>query len=114
MNDKMNKLTEDLKQNIANATSVQDLLPIMSTMELEELKQFLSQRILESNEQVDTYFKSTSIIDIFGEDDVTNHCLKYLSTQELYHTKSVCKTFKKVNESILSSNEIYANYEKLE
>ena len=112
----MDKFAKNIKHNIVNAKSAQDLLPIMNSVHLDKLKYFLLQQMREDNISIDAYFKSTSIMDIFG-DDVITHCLSYLPLNELYHTKSVCKSFEKINKSILSStknkkNNIIKYYEK--
>ena len=106
----MDTFAQNLKHNIVNATTAQDLFPIVSAIELDKLKHLLLEQTVENDQSIDVYFKSLSILDIFGA-DVINHFLSYLQINELYHTKSVCKSFEKINKSILSSNNIYKNYE---
>ena len=107
----MSKFSNHLEHKIVNANAHQDLYGMINIVELDTIKSFLLQQIRQNKVSHNAYFKSASIIDVCGS-DVINKCLSYLSIHELYHTRAICKTFQKINTSILSSNLIYENYKK--
>ena len=109
----METFKNKLQTKINNAGCNDDLQSIIRHIDLDQLKHFLNNKI-EENTVTDLksiYFKSSSIIDIFGI-DIIKHYSNYLSIHELYKYQIICKTFEKINKSLLSSDEYINNFMK--
>ena len=93
---------QKLKAKINNANCNDDLQSVIRHIDLDKLKQFLNHEIDEksaSNSRT-IYFKSSSVIDICGN-DIIKHCSTYLTVHELCYYQMTCKTFQSIHKTLL-------------
>ena len=88
-----------------------DIKPILKHLKLSDLKAILKQQLEQMDDKTASslLFQSSSIIDIYGS-DVIRKCLSYLTINELYKCKIICKTFENINTAYLRSDEILNDY----
>ena len=96
---------EPLQQIISRATNIDDLLPILRSISMGEIKNFITQNLeffdLPSCRK--TYFESTSITGSLSM-DMNQHILSFL-TLDSNHIKSVSKTW-----NVLSQQNEFNHY----
>eukprot|EP01083_Nonionella_stella_P316798 1150620_1 len=81
-----------LQRSVSSAHGVEDLVPILRTLALDDLKQYIQHKLksLDMSALAYSYYNASNIEQILG-DDVMQHMLSFTG---LYHAKGVSKSWK--------------------